>query len=131
MSTKLEALVDVLKADGIETAEAIEQLIVENFTTQNRDEYEIEGNIYAVLDQREIDNLLYDHATTDAENLKSDMEYSLEKHNNYDMIRMLETMNEDKCIDIMLNSYTEDTLEEKEKMSLILEEGGYFIYIKD
>jgi len=131
MSTKLEALVNVLKADGVEENEVIEALIVEYFTQQYLSEYDVNGNTYIVLDQNEIDNLLYDIAEEEADELKSDMEEIIRKHRNFEMIEMLETMSTDKCIDIMLKSYGDDKLGEKQDMTLILEEGGYFIYMKN
>jgi hypothetical protein len=130
MGTKLEALVDALKADGTEEEEIIEQLIVDNFTKQYLPEYDVNGTTYEVLTQAEIDDQLYELAEGEADDLKSDMEEIL-RQNNYLMIQMLRTMDNADCINIVLNNYDEDTLGEKLNKTLLLEEAGYFIYIKE
>lgn len=130
MSTKLEALVNVLKADGVEE-EIIEQLIVDNFTKQYLPEYDVNETTYEVLTQAEIDDQLYELAEGEADDLKSDMEEILDRRNNYLMIQMLRTMDNADCINIVLNNYDEDTLGEKLNKTLLLEEAGYFIYVKE
>jgi hypothetical protein len=131
MSTKLEALVNVLKANGVEEAKLIEQLIVENFTSQSETEYDINGVTYVVLTQIEIDEFLYDIAEDNAYDTQFEMEEIFTRHRNFEMIEMLETMDHSKCIDIILRNYDENTLGEKQHMAFILEEDGYFIYLKD
>ena len=80
--TKLESLVEVLRKEQVDD-EIIRDVIINNYTTPNSREYDVDGQLYVVLSEGEIVSMLEDKSYELAE----DRLYELQE--SYDTKRLM------------------------------------------